>query len=236
MPQGGVDPFECQVNHWGPEPVLMTSWEHPASFTCPKHCRPSLITAHSGSRLRLAKMEIMCPQKTGDPAQLQRTGLPSGVVSTACDKRRLAGGTSSTFAAGPLTEIGVVEFNASGQRLAGIAFEHDLLDLVLDCPGGGLGHAEAAAKLDAGDALLALGHVIHRPEPETERQFGRLEDRSGDRRRLPTAGGALIKVSTSPRCAACRRRRDTRIRWAIGRRRPRPDIAPQHIPIAQPAH
>ena len=102
------------------EPVLMTSWEHPARlFTCPKHCRPSLITAHSGSRLRLAKMEIACPQKLVTRRNFSRTGLPTrGGFDR--DKRRLAGGTSSTFAAGPLTsEMGVVEFNASGQRLAG---------------------------------------------------------------------------------------------------------------------
>ena len=174
----------------------MTSWEHPASFTCPKHRRPSLITAHSGSRLRLAKMEIACPQKLVTRRNFSRTGLPSGVVSTARRQRRLAGGTSSTFAAGPLTsEIGVVEINASCQRLAGIAFEHDLLQFVLHLPGGGLGHTEAAPEFDAGNALFTLGHVVHRPEPQAQRQFGRLEDRSGDRRRLPTAGGALIKVS-----------------------------------------
>src|ERR1019366_9539069 len=76
---------------WGPEPVLMTSWEHPASFTCPKHCRPSLTTAQSGSRLRLAKIEIACPQKLVTRRNFSRTGLPSGVVSTAATNGVLPG-------------------------------------------------------------------------------------------------------------------------------------------------
>ena len=41
-----------------PEPVMMTSWLHPALVTAPKQAKPSLTTAQDGSRLRLAKIEI----------------------------------------------------------------------------------------------------------------------------------------------------------------------------------
>jgi len=62
---------------------------------------------------------------------------------------------------------------------------------VLDLPGGGLGHAEAAAELDAGDALLALRQMVDRAEPEPQRQLGRGEDGAGGQRGLPPAGRAL---------------------------------------------
>ena len=66
---------------------------------------------------------------------------------------------------------------------------------MFDLPGGCLGDAEAAAKFEAGHALLALGQMIHGAKPETWRQFGRSEDRSGDRQGLPATGAALEKVA-----------------------------------------
>ena len=44
--------------------------------------------------------------------------------------------------------------------------QHDLLELVLDRPGGGPGYPAAATEFDAGDALLALGQMIEGAEPE----------------------------------------------------------------------
>ena len=85
----------------------------------------------------------------------------------------------------------VVDLDASLQWLAGVPFHHHLRQLVLDLPGGGLRHPEAAGQFDAGDALLALRQVIHRPEPDPQRQMGRREDRAGDRRGLAAAGVAL---------------------------------------------
>src|SRR5271157_1810130 len=41
-----------------PEPVLTTSWAHPALATAPKQARASLTTLQEGSRLRLAKFAI----------------------------------------------------------------------------------------------------------------------------------------------------------------------------------
>ena len=42
--------------------------------------------------------------------------------------------------------------------------------LVLDLPGNGLRHAGAAAGFVAGEALLALGQVLHGAEPDERRQ------------------------------------------------------------------
>src|SRR5277367_2758189 len=54
---------------------------------------------------------------------------------------------------------------------------------------------EGPAKLDAGNPLLGLSHVVHGAEPDTQGQFGRREDRSGDRRGLPATGRALKEAS-----------------------------------------
>src|SRR6185437_10917529 len=74
-----------------PEPVLMTLCAHPAGATAPKHARPSLTTSQVGSRLRLAKIEIECLQKLATRRSFNRTGWPSGVVSTAATNGVLPG-------------------------------------------------------------------------------------------------------------------------------------------------
>jgi hypothetical protein len=127
-----------------------------------------------------------------DPTQLQAHWLTRGRGLDGGNKRRLAGSATASLAAGPFAaDIGVVHLDAPLQWLAGVAFHHHLRQLVLDLPGGGLRHAEAAAQFDAGDALLALCQVIHRPEPGPQRQMGRREDRAGNRRGLAAAGVAL---------------------------------------------
>jgi hypothetical protein len=99
--------------------------------------------------------------------------------------------TTGAFAA----KVGVVNLDTPGQFLGGIALHHDLFEFVLDFPSGGLAHAETPAKLDAGNPLLGLGHVVHGAEPDTQGQFGHREDRSGDRRGLPATGRALKEAS-----------------------------------------
>src|SRR5215217_599759 len=74
-----------------PDPVLMTSWRHPASATAAKQARPSLTTPQLGARLRLAKPEMARPQKLVTRRRFRRTGLPSSVVSTAATKGVLPG-------------------------------------------------------------------------------------------------------------------------------------------------
>lgn len=73
------------------EPVLVTSWRHPASATAAKQARPPLATWQSGCRLRLAKPEMARPQKLITRRSFRRTGLPSSAVSTAATKGVLPG-------------------------------------------------------------------------------------------------------------------------------------------------
>ena len=111
------------------------------------------------------------------------------------DKRCFTGCSTAPLAAAALAaEVGVVNFDTPGECLAAIPFEHDLLQLVLDLPGGGLGHVKAAAEFDAGDGLFALGEMIDRTKPKAQRYFAGGKNRPGDRRGLPAAGGALEAV------------------------------------------
>src|SRR3954465_12414672 len=75
----------------GPVPVLMAWWLQPASVTLPKHWSPSLTTVQPGSRLRLANAEIDLLQKLVTRRSFKRTGLPSGVASTAATPSTPAG-------------------------------------------------------------------------------------------------------------------------------------------------
>src|SRR5208337_241902 len=78
------------------------------------------------------------------PAQLRLHRLALGRGFDGGDERGLAGCATAPLAAGALaTEVGVVPFNPPAELLAGVALHHRLRQLVLDLPGGGLGHAEA---------------------------------------------------------------------------------------------
>jgi len=130
------------------------------------------------------------------PAQLQAIWLALRRGFDRSHNRRLAGRTAATLATVPLAaEIGVVHLDASRQALCGVPLHHHLHEFVLDLPGGGLGDAQPAAQLDAGNASLALGEVVHGAKPSTQWRFGRGENRSGDQGCLPSTGGALVKCA-----------------------------------------
>src|SRR5215471_5786593 len=108
--------------------------------------------------------------------------------------RRLARRTAATLAAVPLAaEIGVVHLDPSRQALHGVPLHHHLHEFVLDLPGRGLGNAKPAPQLDAGDASLALGEVVHGAKPGTQRHLGRAENRSGNQGCLSPTGSTLVK-------------------------------------------
>ena len=127
-------------------------------------------------------------------AQLQADWLALWCGFDRRHNRRLARRTAAAFATVALAaEIGVIHLDPSRQTLCGVPLHHHLHQFVLDIPGRGLGDPKPASQLDAGNASLALGEVVHGAKPSTQRHFGRSENRSGDQRCLPSTGGTLVK-------------------------------------------
>lgn len=194
--QGGIHPFEGGHFHGGgtgsrPYGLMGASrLDHGTEAFQPVAddgaCRIEVPAGEHGDRLA---------GKPLHPVRFQADRFALGRCLDRGDERRLPRRAPAAFAAAPLAaHVRVVHFDAPGQRPDGVPLHHDLLELVLDAPGRGLLHAEAPAQLDAGNALLRLGHMIERAEPGPQRQFGRGEDRPGDGGGLPAAGGALEQV------------------------------------------
>ena len=161
-----------------------------------KHRRPSLTTVLAGSKLRLAF----------DTAQLDADRLALQCRLDGGEDRGLSSSAATPPAAVPLAaDIGVIDLDPASQALSRVPLQHHLHQLVLDLPGRRLGHAQAATKLEAGNAPFALGQVVHGTKPEAERSRGRGEDRPCDERGLPTAGGTLIKSAGLHDAIACHR-------------------------------
>jgi len=132
--------------------------------------------------------------ETLHPAQLQADRLTLWCGFDHRHDRRFARRTTATLATVTLAaEIGVVDLDPSCQALCGIPLHHCLHEFVLDLPSRGLGNAEPAAQLDAGDTALALGEVVHSAKPSTQRHLGRGENGPGDQGCLSPTGSALVK-------------------------------------------
>ena len=96
------------------------------------------------------------------------------------------------LAAGALaTEVGVVGLDAAGQLPVPLAQEHHLHELVLDQPGGGVGHIEVALEFQRRDVVLGLRHQVHGQEPLGQCQLAGLEDRAAEHAALVATGAAL---------------------------------------------
>ena len=96
-----------------------------------------------------------------DAPELEANGLAFLRRLDGGDERRLAGSAAPALAAGAFAaNVRIVDLDAPRQLLVTVALEHDLGELVLDLPGGGLCHPETSTKLDAGDPLLGLGQMI----------------------------------------------------------------------------
>src|ERR1700712_5614540 len=134
--------------------------------------------------------------ETRDAAELNADRLAFGCRFDGGDEGGLPRRPAPAFPAGPLaTHISVVDLDPTGQLFGRVPFHHVLFELVFERPGRALSHTEASAEFDAGDPLIGLGHVIDGAQPRSQRQFGRGEDRPGDRRGLPATGGTLKQVA-----------------------------------------
>jgi len=67
--------------------------------------------------------------------------------------------------------IDVVDLDDAGELAVGIALQHDLQQLVLEAPGGVVGHAELELELERGDRVLPLGQQVQRQESDRQRQL-----------------------------------------------------------------
>jgi hypothetical protein len=195
--QGGVDPLEGGFAHRSHAGTGLYSLVGASGVG---HAGKTMQSVSDdlavGTDTALGKGRECLAGEPADPAELYadrfalRRGLDRG------NERCLAHRPSPALAARAFAaEISVIHFNSSGQLLAGIPLHHDLFELVLDLPSDRLSYAESPAKFDAGNALFALGQVIHGAKPGQQSQFGCGKDRFGGRRGLPPAFGALKQVA-----------------------------------------
>src|SRR5216684_2245137 len=195
VPEGGVDPLE----RWGQSGLAAGSsedWLMDAPGVADAGETAQAVTDDSagGIEIALRQGRDFGTAETLYPAQLQADWFALRCGFDRRHDRRLAGRTAAPLAAVPLAaEIGVVHLDPSRQALCGVPLHHHLHEFVLDLPRRGLGDAKPAAQLDAGNASLALGEVVHGAKPSTQWGFGRGENRSGDHGSLPSTGGALVK-------------------------------------------
>jgi len=98
--------------------------------------------------------------------------------------------------------VHVVDLDDAGQLAVGIAFEHGLQELVLDAPGGRVGHPELALELQCGDGVLLLGKQVQGEKPGGQRQLAVGEHRAGGERPLMPAVLALQQAARLDGCVA----------------------------------
>src|SRR5216684_6440960 len=195
VPEGSVDPLE-RGRQGGPAARSCDDWLMDAPDVGDAGETAQAITDDSagGIEIALCQEHDFGTAETLYPAQLQADWLTLRCGFDRSHNRRLAGRTAAPLAPVPLAaEIGVVHLDPSRQALRGVPLHHHLHEFVLDLPRRGLGDAKPAAQLDAGNASLALGEVVHGAKPSTQWGFGRGENRSGDHGSLPSTGGALVK-------------------------------------------
>jgi len=115
-----------------------------------------------------------------------------GAAGHGRNKRRLAGRAAAALAAPALAAPErVVDLYRTGQRLAVVTLAHGFHDLVLEQPGGVVGHTKVPGQGHRRNPGLALCEQKNRQKPVGQGQFGVLEQRSGRQRRLMMAAMAL---------------------------------------------
>jgi hypothetical protein len=91
-------------------------------------------------------------------ATLSVNGAPptplGGANGTMLRVRWPPGATGPTATVVLATEVGVIDLHPPGELPGVLALEHDFHDLVLQQPGGGVGHAELAEQFQRGDVVL----------------------------------------------------------------------------------
>ena len=131
-----------------------------------------------------------------DDIQVHRDGMVLLVQRHRRDKWRLVLGASPAFSTAMLAApVDVIQLDNADQRFAIIPLFHRLHDLVLETPGGVVGHADLPHQGQRRQGSFSLRQHMNRQKPRRERQLGLLKQRTADQRGLVIACRALIQVA-----------------------------------------
>ena len=130
------------------------------------------------------------PGHTGQPKAL---GTAVRGTGDGRHERCLSGGAPSPLSAPSLSApVGVIDLDEAVQRAAVVSLLHHVKNLVLQKPGGVIGHPQLALEFQRRHRVLALGQEVDRQKPSRQRQLGRREDCPAGQRGLMVTGMALI--------------------------------------------
>ena len=131
--------------------------------------------------------------KTGHPGQPNAHGTTVRGAGDGRHERRLSGSAPSPFSAVSFsTPVGIIDLDEAVQRAAVVQILHHVKNLVLQKPGGVIGHPHLTLEFQRRHRVLALGQKIDRQKPGGEGKLRPREDRSGRERGLMVAGMTLI--------------------------------------------
>jgi hypothetical protein len=131
-----------------------------------------------------------------DHAHAQRDRVARVVLGHRGNEGGLVGGAASGDLAMNFAAPGhVVDLDHPGRLPLGIAFEHDLQELVLDAPFHGVGHPEMALERKGGNGVFLPGQEVHGKKPRGQGQRAIGEDRAGCQRGLVATMPALHQVA-----------------------------------------
>jgi len=207
----GVDPGKTRHVHTAPDGTDHFRHMNRAGLLNAREAVQS-IAEHSGSGAQIAFRPVTNRlfAKAGDRIEACDLGM---AVHAQLDRRhkghlilRATPGLALAFPA----EVGIIHDHRTLQDPSRLVFGHNLHQLVLDPPGGGVAHAELALQLQRRNAVFRLTDQEHRLKPGAQRQLGTMKDgpRTQARQRstaaaLPISGSLNIKV-TMAGCAAVR--------------------------------
>jgi len=128
-----------------PETVAIVSCVQPASATLLKQPSPSVTTRAPRVTICPVILLMFFFVNRRTRRSFTRWALPSPGGLESGDERRLTGAAPSALAAAALpAEIGIVHPDAAVERLALVALQHHLPELVMHRPGGAVADVEAA--------------------------------------------------------------------------------------------
>ena len=156
------------------------------------------IGAHpsAGAQVPLRPSGDFGGAKSLHDSQLHAQRMPLLIGLDGGHERGLGRRPPPAFAPASLAaEIGVIEFDPTGEREVAVSLHHHLHQLVPDAPRRVVGDPQMAVQLHRRDPFLVLGHEVEGLEPHRQRQLGGVEDGSRGNRGLAMAAMALLELA-----------------------------------------